>query len=215
MKIKWLGHSAFLITSADNIKIITDPYTPGNGINYRPINESSDIVTVSHRHSDHNNAAAVKGTPVILREKGLRVVKGVEIKGVPVYHDGTLGSQRGGDLVFCFKMDGISLCHTGDLGHALSPRQIEEIGPVDVLMLPVGGFYTIDAKEATAVVQSLKPHIVIPMHYKTAGAEYPIAGLQPFLKDRQNVRQVDSDEIEISPTELPHGTETIVLKSAN
>ena len=215
MKIKWLGHSAFLITSANNIKIVTDPYTTGNGINYSPINETSDIVTVSHVHSDHSNISAIKGSPIILREKGTYLVKGVEIKAVPVHHDGTLGSQRGSNLVFCLKVDGILVCHAGDLGHILSPRQIEEIGPVDVLMLPVGGFYTLNAQEAHLVAQSLKPHIVIPMHYKTPGTEYSIAGVQLFLKDLQNVRQLDACEIELSNTGLPYITETIVLKSAH
>jgi L-ascorbate metabolism protein UlaG (beta-lactamase superfamily) len=215
MKIKWLGHSSFLITSSDNIKIVTDPYTTGNGINYRPVNETADIVTISHMHSDHNNISAVKGVPVVLREKGRHIVKGIEIKAVPVHHDGTLGSQRGENLVFCFKVDTLAVCHAGDLGHTLSPRQIDEIGPVDVLMLPVGGFYTIDARDAAVVARALKAHIVIPMHYKTSKTEYPIAGLQSFLKDQGNVRQPEAIEIELTRPGLPANTEIIVLKSAN
>lgn len=215
MKIKWLGHSAFLITAANNIKIVTDPYTTGNGINYRPINETADIVTISHTHSDHSNYAAVKGSPVVIREKGQHIVKGIEIKAVQVYHDGTLGSQRGSVLVFCFKVDGLVVCHAGDLGHTLSPREIDEIGPVDVLMLPIGGYYTIDAREASVVALSLKPRIVMPMHYKTEKAEYPITGLQPFLKNRENVRQLDASEFEVTRASLPSVTETVVLKSVN
>jgi L-ascorbate metabolism protein UlaG (beta-lactamase superfamily) len=215
MKIKWLGHSAFLITTSDNIKIILDPYTTGNGINYRPINETADIVTISHMHSDHNNFLAVKGSPVIIREKGRHLIKGVEIKAMPVFHDATLGSQRGECLIFCLKIDGLTVCHTGDLGHTLSQRQINEISPVDIVMLPVGGYYTIEAKEADIVSRSLKAYVIIPMHYKTAKTEYPIVGLQSFLKNRENVRQLDTSEIEITRATLPTSTETIVLKPAN
>jgi L-ascorbate metabolism protein UlaG (beta-lactamase superfamily) len=215
MKIKWLGHSAFLITSDNKIKIVTDPYTLGNGVNYRPINETASIVTISHTHYDHNNHAAVKGSPMIIREKGLYNVKGIEIKAVPVFHDSSLGSQRGNDLVFCFKVDGLVACHLGDLGHTLDPDQIAEIGPVDILMVPVGGYYTIDATEANMVTQSLNPRIVIAMHYKTEKADFPITGLQPFLKNRKNVRQLDASEFEVTIDGMPSVTETVVLKPAN
>ena len=215
MRIKWLGHASFLITAANNIKIVTDPYHTGNGINYLPITETADIVTISHSHGDHNNDAVVKGSPIILREKGRHLVKDIEITALPVYHDCTLGSQRGSVLVFCFKVDGLVICHTGDLGHTLSSREIEEIGPIDILMLPVGGFYTLDAQEAGIVAQSLKPRLIFPMHYKNAKNDYPIAGVQPFLKDRDHVRQLDVSEIEITRASLPSVTETVILTSAN
>ena len=128
MQIKWLGHSSFLITSQDKNKIITDPYTVGRGINYNPINESADIVTVSHNHGDHNNAGAIKGNPRILNEAGSQTVKDIEIKTVPVFHDEAQGSKRGNDLIFCFKVDGMNLCHMGDLGHQLNQQQLSEIG---------------------------------------------------------------------------------------
>jgi len=215
LKIKWLGHAAFIIKLSNNIKIVTDPYKTGNGINYLPINETADIVTLSHSHSDHNNYAAVKGSPVILGEKGRQIVKNIEINAIQVYHDRTLGSQRGSVLIFCFKVEGLIVCHAGDLGHTLNPRELEEIGPVDILMLPVGGYYTIDAESADVVARSIKPRVILPMHYKTEKTDYPITGLQLFLKGRQNVRQLDSSEIEISLATLPLITETIVLKSAN
>ena len=215
MKIKYLGHSAFLITSENNIKIVTDPYNTGRGLSYHPINETADIVSVSHNHGDHNNTSAIKGSPIILLEKGSQIVKGIEIRAMPVYHDNLFGSRRGGDLVFCFKLDDLVVCHTGDLGHTLSPGQIDEIGPVDVLMLPVGGFFTIDAREAWIVAQSLKSHIVMPMHYKTAKTEFPIDDVQLFIKDRDNVFQPDASEIEINRISLPTVTQTIVLKPAN
>lgn len=214
MQIKWLGHASFLITTRDKTKIITDPYTVGGGINYKPINESADIVTRSHGHSDHNNIKAIKGNPAILTGAGASTVKGVEIKAVPAFHDDSRGSQRGNDLLFCFRVDGMDLCHLGDLGHQLSPQQISDIGPVDILFIPVGGYYTINAKEATAVVQSLRPKVVFPMHYKTPEADYPISGADEFLKDKKNVRRLNSSEVEFQKETLPRETEIIVMLSA-
>lgn len=215
MKIKYLGHASFLITSRDGKKIITDPYTPGKGMKYDPISDSADIVTCSHGHDDHNNAKVIKGNPVILTEACSQTIKGIPVKTVGAFHDEAGGSKRGNNLIFCFKMDGLNLCHLGDLGHPLSPQQLADIGPVDVLFIPVGGFFTIDAMKATAVAESLKPGIVFPMHYKTSKSDYPIAGVDEFLKDKKNIRRLDSSEIELDRAKLPAETEFIVLKSAN
>jgi L-ascorbate metabolism protein UlaG (beta-lactamase superfamily) len=215
MLIKYLGHASFLITSHDGKKIITDPYTPGRGMKYAPIDDSADIVTCSHGHDDHNNAPAIKGNPVILSEACSRTIQGIGIKTVAAFHDEAGGSQRGSNLLFCFKVDGLNLCHLGDLGHLLSPRQLADIGPVDILFIPVGGFFTIDAKAATAVAQSLKPEIIFPMHYKTSKSDYPIAGVDEFLKGNNNIRRLNSSEIEIDRANLPEKTGIIVLNSAN
>ncbi len=115
MKIKWLGHASFLITSDSGIKIITDPYETGGGLSYGEIKESADIVTVSHDHFDHNNVAAVPGNPQVV--KGTAEVKGIEFKGISTYHDEAKGGQRGKNTILCFEVDGIRVCHLGDLGH--------------------------------------------------------------------------------------------------
>jgi L-ascorbate metabolism protein UlaG (beta-lactamase superfamily) len=215
MKIKWLGHSAFLLTSQDGKKIIVDPYTPGRGLSYAPINESADIVTKSHDHADHNNVKAVGGNPAVLVKAGAQTVKGLEINAVSLFHDESGGSQRGTDLVFCFKIDGLNVCHLGDLGHRLSPEQISEIGKVDILLIPVGGFFTIDARTASDVAMSLNPKLIFPMHYKTSKAEFPIAPAEDFLKGKKNVRKLKSSEYEVTRETLPEETEIIVLQSAN
>jgi L-ascorbate metabolism protein UlaG (beta-lactamase superfamily) len=215
MLIKYLAHSSFLITSQDRRKIITDPYNVGRGLNYSPINESADIVTCSHGHGDHNNTRAIKGNPLILSEAGSQIFKGIAIKTVDAFHDEAGGSKRGSNLLFCFKVDGLNLCHLGDLGHRLNQQQLADIGPVDLLFIPVGGFFTIDALEATVVAQSLKPKIIFPMHYKTAKSDYPIAGVDEFLKDKRNIRRLNSSEIEIDKSNLSEETEIIILKSAN
>ena len=212
MKVKWLGHASFLITSDTGMKIITDPYATDDRLKYGDIRESADIVTVSHDHFDHNNAAAVGGDPVVVR--GSTEAKGIKFKGIPTHHDEAGGSQRGDNVIFCFEVDGVKVCHLGDLGHPLSDKQIAELGQIDVLLIPVGGFYTIDAAVATRLCGQLKPGVIIPMHFKNAKAGLPIAGVDEFLKGKQNVSQPDASEAEFKQGELPAETQIIVLKPA-
>jgi L-ascorbate metabolism protein UlaG (beta-lactamase superfamily) len=212
MKVKWLGHASFLVTSEEGKKIITDPYNIAGGINYAPINESADVVTISHDHGDHNNERAIKGNPQVIRGEGIKKVKGIEFKGISSHHDAARGSQRGNNTIFCFTIDGINVCHLGDLGHLLSDKQIADIGPVDILLIPVGGYFTIDAKEATTVYQSLKAKIVVPMHYKTSKCGYPISKVDEFLKGKENARNLNSSEVEYKKAELPKEAEIVVLQ---
>jgi len=212
MKIKWLGHASFMITSEAGIKIITDPYASGESLRYGEIKESADIVTVSHEHGDHNNVAAVKGNPEVVR--GTAKVKEVEFKGIPTYHDNVGGNQRGKNTIFCFEVDGIRVCHLGDLGHQLSDKQVAEIGRVDILLVPVGGFYTIDANVATVVCNQLTPKVIIPMHYATDKCRFPIASVDEFLRGKGNIDRPDASEVEFKKGELPTTTQIIVLKSA-
>ena len=216
MKIKWLGHACFLLTSDAGLRIVTDPYTPGGfGLQYRPPAEKADIVTVSHEHADHNNVGDVKGTPQIVRDAGVHQVKGIEIKGVSTSHDEMSGSQRGSNTVFCFALDGVRVCHLGDLGHDLTVGSLAEIGEVDVLLIPVGGSFTIDADVASRVADRLAAKVVIPMHFKNERCpDFPVAGVADFQKKRQRVRTVDGSEVEIKKDGLPSETETVVLKPA-
>ena len=210
MKIKYLAHAAFLITSESGVKIITDPYTAGGGKKHGEIKESADVVTISHEHGDHNNAGAVKGKPQVLREGG--TVGGIKFKAVPAAHDDKGGNQRGRNTVFCFGVDGVNVCHCGDLGHELSAEQVKAIGGVDVLMIPVGGFFTIDVKTATKVGEQLKPKVIIPMHYKTEKLDFPITGADEFTKGKNNVTHVNGSEIELKAGNLPTATQIMVLK---
>lgn len=216
MKIKWLGHSCFLLTSDDGTRIITDPYKPGAfGLGYGPPAEPADVVTVSHEHDDHNNVADVKGNPEVIRGAGTHQARGIEFKGIPTSHDQASGAQRGSNVVFCFSLDGVRVCHLGDLGHELSDKTAGEIGPVDVVFVPVGGNFTIDAAAANAVVNGLRPKIVIPMHFQTERArDFPVATVEGFQKMRQRVRALNESEIEIKKDGLPSETETVILKPA-
>jgi len=212
MKIKWLGHASFLITSDSGVRIITDPYEPNDRLRYGEIKESAEIVTVSHDHSDHGNVAAVKGNPQVV--KGDAEVEGIKFKGIPTFHDAAGGKERGKNTIFCFEVDGVKVCHLGDLGHELTAGQVAQTGAVDVLLLPVGGFYTIDASVASRVVEQLKPKAVIPMHFKNKKCGFPIAGVEEFLSGKKDVNQPDASEVELKAGELPEATQIIVLKPA-
>jgi L-ascorbate metabolism protein UlaG (beta-lactamase superfamily) len=214
MKIKWLGHACFLITSNGGVRIITDPYAVGGGIQYAPVTEAADVVTVSHDHGDHSNVSAVQGKPEVVRDSGKKAAKGIQFKGIVTSHDASQGTQRGSNTVFCFTIDDLKLCHLGDLGHVLSPGQVTQIGAVDILFVPVGGLFTIDATVAGQVCDQLKPRVIIPMHFKTPKCAYPIAGVEDFLKGKKNVRKIAGSEVGFEREKLPAATEIVLLQSA-
>jgi L-ascorbate metabolism protein UlaG (beta-lactamase superfamily) len=210
MKIEHLAHAAFLITTGSGVRIITDPYETSAGLKHGEINEPADIVTVSHQHGDHNNVKAVGGNPRVVKEAG--EVKGIKIKAVATAHDDKDGSERGKNTVFCFETDGMNVCHLGDLGHMLSDAQADAIGPVDVLMVPVGGFFTIDAATADKVGEKLKARVIIPMHYNTDKISFPIKGVDAFLEGKNNVTRANTSEVELKADSLPDSPRVIVLE---
>ncbi|MEN6519641.1 MAG: MBL fold metallo-hydrolase [Armatimonadota bacterium] len=217
MKIQWLGHSAFLITSDAGVRIVTDPYQPGSfngGLRYAPLNKPVDVVTISHDHADHNYVHMVAGKPIVIKVAGMYMASGIEFNGVQTMHDTSSGSERGRNTVFTFTVDDIKICHMGDLGHVLSSDQAAEIGAVDVLLVPVGGYYTIGPKEAHQVANQLAAKIVIPMHYKTEKVDFPIVGVDEFVKGMPNVTRLDSSILEIRKEDVPEERRIIVLKHA-
>lgn len=214
MKIKWLGHACFFVTAGNGVRVITDPYVVGGGIKYSPVRETGDVVVVSHEHSDHSNVSAVQGKPEVVKGSGTRTARGIQFRGIATQHDDSQGKQRGANTVFCFTIDDIKVCHLGDLGHVLTPEQVDEIGAVDILLVPVGGFYTIDAAEASRVCGQLRPRVVIPMHFKTAGCAFPIADVEDFVKEKKDVRRVGGSEVEFRREKLPAATEIVLLQPA-
>jgi len=217
MKVKWYGHAAFLITTDQGIKIITDPYEPGafgGGIAYGPIPDQADIVLVSHDHADHNYVQGIKGKPQVVKGTGSHKVKNLEFKGIAAYHDGRKGSERGQNTIFCFSVDGVNVCHLGDLGHVLSDAETKQIGPVDLLLMPVGGVYTIDPAQATQTAQKLSPKFLIPMHYKTPHCGFPLAQVEDFTSGKAGVKTVKGSEVEIKKEKIPQAPEIIVLQPA-
>lgn len=212
MKIKWLGHAAFLITADNGTRIITDPYLPSEQLRYGEITETADIVTTSHEHGDHSNVAAVAGNPVVITATG--EAKGIKFDGISVYHDDSSGSQRGSNTIFCFEVDAIRVCHLGDLGHPLSDDEVKAVGRVDILLIPVGGFFTIDAAGATGVTDKLSPRIVIPMHVRNDRCSFPIAGVEDFLMGKDNVTKLGVSEVEFHSAKLPGVTQIVVPEPA-
>lgn len=214
MKIKFLGHAAFLITSDQGVRIITDPYKPGcygGGIKYAPITEEADIVMISHDHDDHNETR-IKGNPVFVRDESKKEIKGIVINGVKVFHDKSGGKERGNTVIFNMLIDGLNLVHMGDVGHLISMSEVEKLGNVDVLLIPVGGYFTVDASEAEDIINLLKPKVVIPMHFKTAKCDFPIAPVDDFIKNKE-VKKVEG-ELEIKKADLPSNTVIYVLNPA-
>ena len=214
MRIRWNGHSSFAIFAQSGTVIITDPYQPGafsGGIAYLPIDiEKPDFVTISHDHEDHNYAAGFKGEFVEVR--GNLVEGEITFRGLKTFHDENNGADRGENTILSFKVDDINICHLGDLGHNLTGDQLTQLGDVDVLLIPIGGFFTIDPNIATDIVERLRPKIVIPMHYKTEKCGFPIAEVDKFTEGKSNVKFIDTDEIELSSDKLPGEPEILVLK---
>ena len=213
MKLKWLGHAAFLITADNGTSIITDPYGKYEGLNYEPISEPADVVLISHQHGDHCGGK-VSGNPIQIDKVGSTTVKEIEFKGVASYHDQSEGKERGNNIIFCFVIEGIRICHLGDLGHLLSNQQIQEIGEVDILMIPVGGFFTINAEEATQLCEQIKPKVIIPMHVSNNKCAFPIARVDDFLQGKSNVEKVGGSETELAKAEMPKAAKVIVLEPA-
>jgi len=212
MKIKWLGHSCFQITSEKGTRIITDPFTSDRNTTYKEVTLEADIVTSSHDHFDHNHTGPIKGNPEIIREAVDKTVRDVRVRAVRTWHDEIGGRERGPNLVFCLTVDGVTVCHMGDIGEQLQKSHIEAIGKVDVILVPIGGVFTLDYGPAMQLCENLKPSIIIPMHYKTEQCQWLKWTADDFIRGRKNYRKLDAGEIEIIAGKLPVETEIIIPK---
>ncbi len=209
MNITWLGHSSFLV-KGKNATLVTDPFDSGStGLKFPKV--EADIVTISHDHADHNAPRNVGGNPKIITNPGEYEIKEVSIFGVPTFHDNQKGKERGKNTVFTIHMDDIRLCHLGDLGHKLSEETLGEIGTVDILFVPVGGVYTLDASTASDVVSNIDPKIVVPMHYKVANLSYDLADVEDFVKET-GLEPVNTKTYNITFDKLPEDRELIILE---
>lgn len=204
MEITYLNHSSFLIKNninGKNISVLTDPFDDSVGMPFKKV--SADLVLISHLHNDHSNVAGVidltavdlknegfeafLNKPFLIKRPGEFEVKGVRVKGIQSFHDDKNGANRGANIIYTISVDGIKVCHLGDLGHLLTEKQLEDIGNVDVLLIPVGGDTTINAETACEVISQIEPSYVIPMHYKTkkhnATTFEKLEGVEAFLKE--------------------------------
>lgn len=216
MKLTWLGHSSFKLEESTGTTVVTDPYH--SNVGYDMPETEADIVTVSHTHADHNYVENVKSSPTVLNRVGAYEISGVHILANHTYHDDKKGALRGDNLVFKYRMDGVDLCHMGDIGEECNAFLVETLMPVNVLMIPVGGNYTIDAKQAKEYVDRLMPDIVIPMHYKTKDCEFDIDKLNDFLDlfDDENIIYADSPTVEFDRADFDgEDTKVLVLEKFN
>ena len=212
MKIQYLGHSCFALTESTGTTVVTDPY---GKIGFDMPAVRSDIVTVSHGHYDHNNVAAVKGHPLIIDKEGSYTFEGVEVTGIRSFHDDEGGALRGENIIFKFRMDGLDVCHLGDIGESCTAELLEQILPIDILLIPVGGKYTIDGEQAREYVDRIMPAIVIPMHYKTKELNLDIEKPDDFIDtfEDEETERCEDGSVEIFRDDLSGDrTKVIVME---
>lgn len=214
MEITNLGHSSFKLRGKQ-VTIVTDPFNPKMlGIKFPKV--TADAVTVSHSHDDHNFLGAVEGEPIILAGPGEYEVKGAKIIGISTFHDASGGSARGKNTVYRINIDGVAIVHCGDLGHKFDDKQLEMLEGANVLMVPVGGFYTIDAAVACEVVSQINPNIIIPMHYATPSLDKSIASkltdVGVFLKEMGKEGISPQPKLTVTRDKLPMEPIVVVLE---
>ena len=217
MDITFLGHASFRIKSRNSV-IVTDPFDPAMvGLKYPKI--PADIVTVSHSHSDHNNVSAISEVKRLIDGPGEYEVGGVSVIGYRTFHDDKNGAERGKNTIFVYEMDELRLCHLGDLGHELSNDLVEEIGNIDVLMIPVGGFYTMSVEIAAKVSQLIEASIVIPMHFGEPGIsndlKQHLADVDEFVK-LSGLSVEKMDKLTVKNGDIPEeGQKIVILERKN
>jgi L-ascorbate metabolism protein UlaG (beta-lactamase superfamily) len=206
--ISWLGLSCFRIRGNQAI-VITDPFPPDSG--YTLGKQTADIVTVSHPHPSHSYVEGVGGPPRVVRGPGEYEISGVLVLGLTTYHDAVKGQSRGKNTVYLMEIDGVTVCHLGDIGHIIGDEPVEEMGKVDVLMLPVGGVATINAAMAAETIRKIEPKIVLPMHYQTPAAKRELEPLEDFLKEMGQGPIEPRPRLSVTKNNLPISTQVVVL----
>ena len=207
MDITYLGHSCFRIRGSQAI-IITDPFPPTLG--YQLGKQTADIVTVSHQNPSHNYIQGVTGAHVI-KGPGEYEIAGVLVLGVATYHDAVKGESKGKNTVYLMEIDGVTVCHLGDIGHVLTDQQLEEIGHIDILMIPVGAVSTINANMAAQMVRKIEPKVVIPMHYKTVQSKRDLEPVDNFLKEIGVTQLEPKPKLSVTKNNLPLVMQVTVL----
>jgi L-ascorbate metabolism protein UlaG (beta-lactamase superfamily) len=214
MEITYLGLSSFKI-KGKNAVLVTDPYSSKKtGLKFPNI--EANVITISHSHEGHNNINAVSGDPIVFAGPGEYESKGIKVIGIRTYHDQTKGETLGNNTLYKIDIDGVSIVHLGDLGHKLSEKEIEMIDKVDILLIPVGGTFTINAQSASEIITSLEPKVVIPMHYKIASLNNDpygkLADINDFLKEIGKEQVVPQQKYSVTKDKLPAEMTVIVLQ---
>jgi L-ascorbate metabolism protein UlaG (beta-lactamase superfamily) len=208
--ITWLGHSCFRIRGSQAI-VITDPFPPGLG--YTLGKQTADIVTVSHTHPSHSYNEGISGEYRLVKGPGEYEISGVLMLGITTYHDAIKGQSKGKNTIYLMEVDGVAICHLGDIGHVLGDDHVEELGKVDILMVPVGGVSTINASMAAEIIRKLEPKAVLPMHYKTPKTNRDLEPVENFLKEMGLTQVETRPKYTVSKSNLPLSTQVILLNA--
>ena len=209
ISIRWFGHSCFRIGNGKNI--IIDPHD-GHSLGLKPPDEKGDIILITHDHFDHNCYRVVqKSDSIIMNEVGEKTVDSIKIEGFPAYHDPVEGKKRGGIVVYSLEVDGIKMCHLGDIGHQIGEELEKNLSSTDILFIPVGGYFTINADEAWEIVEKLKPKAIVPMHYKLGGLSLRLDPLDKFTVNREDDVTMVGNEIKLEKSDLPTDPEIWVF----
>lgn len=213
MVIEWLGHACFHVTLKNGIRVLFDPYDKTVG--YPEISLETDIVVTSHSHFDHSDTSGIRGSFALIKTAGVHNLKDIAIEGIPTLHDHHGGAHRGENLVFTLKSEGMTLCHTGDLGCIPSDDVFEKLEGTDILLVAVGGHYTINAAEALKICARLSPNIIIPMHYKTSACTIDIEPVEFFLDavgGQYDVSRLGKNAFEIDKGSFKKRTRIVVME---
>lgn len=218
MDIYWYGQACFKI-KGKMATVLVDPFDPDFVGLKLSKDLSADVVLISHDHQDHNKAGGITGLtttqPMVFKDPGEYEIGGVVISGISSFHDDSQGSERGKNIIFHMMFDGLDVVHLGDLGQSkLSEEQIAEIGQTDILLIPVGGTYTIDAKAASDIVSQIEPRIIIPMHYAVEGLKFPLVEVGDFLKEMGAEGVIPVPKLSITKEKLPEEPQVIVLSKS-
>jgi L-ascorbate metabolism protein UlaG (beta-lactamase superfamily) len=217
MKITYLGHAAFELVLENGTSLVFDPYESGaydGALGYGPITGAYDIAVVSHEHADHCCESVKSEAGAVVDEAGDHEIAGITITSYPTFHDESKGSERGKNLISIVEADGLRIAHLGDLGHPVTAADVPGLEGVDVLFIPVGGHFTIDAKTAADLVASFNPRVVIPMHFKTDKVGFPISPVDEFTKLMERVEEADESVFTVSKESLPDIPTVVVLDPA-
>lgn len=216
MNITWYGQSCFQISSTqgknNHVSIVIDPFDENTGL--RPPRLQADVLLVTHDHHDHNNVKAVSGQPLVITGPGEYEIKGAFIQGILGFHDNSQGTQRGNVTIYTIETEEMRICHLADLGQKeLSSDQLDKIGDVDILMIPAGGVYTIEAAEAVKIIAQIEPKIIIPMHYKIPKLKIKLDAIDKFLK-AMGIKKIEPlPKLSIKKKDIsPEETKIIVLQ---